>query len=445
MTNKQDVYTEEWKSLPWKEFEKTLFHLQHRLYKASKKKDIAKCKKLQSLILGSACSRYLAVRQVTQINFGKRTAGVDGLSSLTPKERLKLSKELKSLKDWTHQPLRRVFIRKLNGELKPLGIPTLKDRAMQCLIKYALEPYYEANASNGSWGFRPGRSPHDVQKNIFTNLNTNANGHTKIIFKLNIEDCFDKLNHEKLLSLIVLPVSAKKVIRSALKAGVLKERLKTFEGTPQRGVLSPLLRNIALNGIEDLHNEIRGSKSKQRGIKYADDMIFFLESGEDPELLRSKLDKFLMERGLKIKESKTQLVKNTEGFDFLGWHFRVKEKNHKFVSYPSKKNRKAVIKKIKVMIKDSRLPWEKRLSKVKIIYRGWRNYHKYSDMTQVNTWSISEWVYKFGKKRTSMNKDLLLKEVKEIFNGHSYKINGHISAQSHRSFFDGDWIYWSKR
>ena len=274
------VYIEEWKSLPWKSYEKTLFRLQRRLYEASKLKDFNKCKKLQSLIIGSDCSRYLAVRQVTQLNTGRKTAGVDGKASLTPKERLVLAEELKDIRSWKHQPLRRVYIPKPNGERRPLGIPTLKDRAMQCLIKYALEPYYEAIASHGSWGFRPGRCSHDVQKVIFANLNSNSKGYQKSILELDIEKCFDKIDHNKLLSLIILPNTAKNVIRSALKAGVLNERIKTLEGTPQGGVISPLLCNIALHGIEDLHNETRGSVIKQRGIRYANDMVFFLKADE---------------------------------------------------------------------------------------------------------------------------------------------------------------------
>jgi RNA-directed DNA polymerase len=364
MTKKRKVFIEEWKSLPWKEFAKTLFHLQHRLYKASKEKDIERCKKLQSLILGSSCSRYLAVRQVTQ---------------------LKMCDELKSIKNWIHQPLRRVFIQNL-------GIRTIRDRAMQCLIKYALEPYYEANASNGS--LRIG----EIQKNILMNLNQKANGHTKMILKFDIEKSFDTIDHDKLLSLVVLPTSAKEIIRSSLKARVLD-------------VISSLLWKIVLNGIENLNN--------QRGLKYADKMIFFLKPGEDSVRLRLKLDQFLAQRGLKLKESKTQLVKSTDGFNFLGWHFKVKLKNHKFVSYPSKNNRSAVIKEIKSKLRDTRLPFGERLSKVKIIYRGWRNYHKYCDLSKLNLWPISNWVYRFGKKRTSMNKDILLKEVKDTFNVHS--------------------------
>lgn len=447
MTNRQQVYIEEWKSLPWKNFEQTLFRLQHRLYKASKEKDIEKCKKLQSLILGSSSSRHLAVRQVTQLNTRKKTAGVDGKSSLNHRERLDLVQELKLIKGWKHQPIRRVFIPKSNGGRRPLGIPTLRDRAMQCLLKYALEPHYEAYASHGSWGFRPGRSTHDIQKITFINLNTNANGHEKRILELDIEKCFDKIDHNKLMSLIVLPEPAKQVVSSALKVGVLHQLAKTLEGTgtPQGGVLSPLLCNIALHGVEDLNNEVRGSQTKQKGLRYADDMIFFLKPNDDAIALRLKLDKFLAKRGLKIEESKSQLVKSKDGFDFLGWHFKVKSKNHKFVSYPSKKSTVRIKEKIKLIVRDSRIPMEKRLSKVKVIYRRWRNYHQYSDMSQINTWTISNWVYRFGKKRTSMDKEKLLFRVKDIFNDHTWKVNSFINVRQGKSPFDGDWIYWSKR
>jgi RNA-directed DNA polymerase len=177
MTVKTDnAYADEWKLLPWKKFQKNLFRLQHRIFKAAKEKDYNSVKCLQSLLLGSKCSKYLAVRQVTQLNAGKKTAGVDGILLLNPKERLQLVIELNSMKSWKHRKLRRVYIPKANGKQRPLGIPTINDRAMQCLVKYALEPVYESYASDGSYGFRPGHSTWDIQNRLFQNLKYNCNG-----------------------------------------------------------------------------------------------------------------------------------------------------------------------------------------------------------------------------------------------------------------------------
>jgi RNA-directed DNA polymerase len=440
-----EINIEEWKRLPWKSFEVNLFRLQHRLYKAAQEKDEAKCLKLQSLILGSTCSRFMAVRQVVQLNMGKKTYGVDGISNMNHTARFKLAEELKQLKGWKHQKLRRVLIPKTSGELRPLGIPTLRDRAMQCLLKYALEPVYEAYASKGSWGFRPGRSTHDVQKVIFINLKSDANGHKKRILELDIEKCLDKINHEKLLSLINFPQTGKDIIKSALEAGVLNERMKTLVGTPQGGVISPLLCNIALHGIEDIHNEWHKKSWLQKGIRYADDMIFFLKTGEDENELLTKTNDFLTERGLNLKESKSQCVASTQGFDFLGWNFKVKDNNEKFVCTPSKKSKKNIVDKIQRCIKDSRKPLIDRLRKIQVIYRGWRNYHQYCDMSKEYPWTLSRWTYKYVKSNTKMPSEEIIDWVKKIYNGYSYQLNSFVNVKAEKSPFDNDWIYWSKR
>ena len=410
------VCADEWKNLPWKEFHKNLFRLQHRIYKAAKRNDYDSVKRLQSLLIGSNCSKFLAVRQVSQLNAGKKTAGVDGVKSLNPRERLNLVSELDHMKEWKHRKLRRVYIPKANGKQRPLGIPTVQDRAMQCLVKYALEPVYEASASDGSYGFRPGHSTWDVQNRIFQNLKSNCKGYEKSILELDIESCFDEIDHQKLLSLVTLPGVARKFLRSALEAGVLKERDKTLRGTPQGGVISPLLCNIALHGVEDLHNERAFGQWYQRGIRYADDMVFILKPEDCGNTLLTKLKDFLHERGLKVSEAKTQLVSARKGFDFLGWHFRVKSKNNKFVCYPSSKNRKQMISKIKTTLKDTRYRMIDRLKRTKVIYRGWFNYHQYSDMSQVNLWSIRIWVYKYLKKNTKMSRDEIIGHCQAISN-----------------------------
>ena len=439
------VCADEWKAVPWKKFQKNLFRLQHRIFKAAKKNDIQTVKRLQSLLLGSKCSKYLAVRHVTQLNAGKKTAGVDGVKSLNPKERLQLVAELDSMQGWKHRKLKRVFIPKTNGKQRPLGIPTISDRAMQCLVKYALEPVYESYASDGSFGFRPGHSTWDVQNRIFQNLKSSANGYTKTILELDIEGCFDNISHQKLLEFTTLPGVAKKFLRSALEAGVLKERNKTLVGRPQGGVLSPVLCNIALSGVEDLNNvKIKGGKF-QRGLRYVDDMIFFSMPGESGEELLRKVKSFLATRGLKVDEAKTRIVSPIEGFDFLGWHFRVKAKNHKFVCYPSSKNRKQMIHKIKSSLKDSRYKIKDRLKMIRTIYRGWCNYHQFSDLGQINLWSIRRWVYKYLTKSTKMVYSEKRKHLGLIFNGHTYRVNRYSAVGGDKSVYDGDLVFWTKK
>nr|YP_009297296.1 maturase [Porphyridium sordidum]AOM66639.1 maturase [Porphyridium sordidum] len=456
---------EDWKTLPWKQFQKQIFRLQHRIYKAQQIENYKLVHKLQRLLFSSRAAKFLAIRQVTQLNTGKVKAGIDGKARLNEKERFELLNSLKDLNKYKHSQLRRIFIPKPNGEKRPLGIPTIKDRTIQCLVKYLLEPVYEAYASKGSWGFQPGKNAWDVKMNIFMNLKTHNTNYKKRILELDIEKCFDKIDHKKLLSLIYLPKQMHNIIKSALKAGVLNERTSTQEGTPQGGIISPLLCNIALHGIEDIWNQPSRYWSKpdkkyitkkteiiQRGIRYADDMIFFIEEHENANELRHKIDEFLVERGLNVKETKTHLVKSTEGFDFLGWRFEVKA-NKALTCWPSHKNRKQMIDKIKCTMKNARFTLEQRLNKVKVIYKGWRNYHKYSDISKINLWNISEWTYKYAKKLNSkanrkeraIVKIKRIKAIHEIFNRHENSLFRFNAIKSEKSPFDNDWLYWSKR
>lgn len=231
---------DKWKSIPWRKLRKIVFRLQVRIFTAQKNGNSRLVRKLQKLLLSSKAAKLLAIRQVTQLNIGKITAGVDGKSALNTSERLALYESLmKNWKTWKHQPLRRVYILKSDGTKRGLGIPTISDRAYQCLVKYALEPVAEASFTAHSYGFRPGRSCHDVQQQIYMLLNSQSNGSTKRILELDIEKCFDKIDHKFLMQSIQLPRAAKQGVFRAIKAGVHGEFNTSEMGTPQGGVSTP--------------------------------------------------------------------------------------------------------------------------------------------------------------------------------------------------------------
>jgi retron-type reverse transcriptase len=226
---------ESWKDIPGKKFRRIVFRLQTRIYKAVQAGDKAKAKNLQKLLLRSYAARMLAIRQITQLNAGKKTAGIDGKIALTFAERFELENTLdKKASNWKHQALRQIPIPKKNGKIRMLKIPTISDRAWQCLIKFALEPAHEATFHARSYGFRTGRSAHDAQKYIFLNLNSRVKGMSKRVIELDIEKCFDRINHKAILDELIAPQFVKKDLHRCLKAGVSPEFPE--QGTPQGGV-----------------------------------------------------------------------------------------------------------------------------------------------------------------------------------------------------------------
>ncbi len=275
--------SESWKNLPWKKFRKELFRLQVRLFKAVKAGDLRKARSLQKLILKSQAARFLAIRQVTQLNAGKKTAGIDGKKSLNFKERFNLEENLKRhYANWKHSGLREIPIPKKDGKTRILKVPTIADRCWQCLAKYALEPAHEATFHARSYGFRTGRSAHDAQKQVFNVLNSRVKGKDKRVIELDIEKCFDRISHKTIMEQLIAPNGLKIGIFRCLKAGVNPEFPE--QGTPQGGVVSPLLANIALNGIESIHRYHKDKSARitpstsskdirEPTIRYADDMV----------------------------------------------------------------------------------------------------------------------------------------------------------------------------
>jgi len=387
------------------------------------------------LVLKSTAARLLAVRQVTQLNAGKKTAGIDGKASLSFEERFVLSKQLKQpINTWKHQPIREIPIPKKDGLTRILKVPTIADRAWQCLVKYALEPAHEATFHARSYGFRAGRSAHDAQKDLFLNLRSNSNGIEKRVIELDIEKCFDRINHKSIMERLIAPQGIKLGIFRCLKAGVNPEFPE--QGTPQGGVVSPLLANIALNGIEDIHQSVR----------YADDMVIVLKPKDNADEILGKISQFLAERGMNVSAKKTRITATTDGFDFLGWNFRV-QKNGKFRTVPSADNFKAFRQKVKHIVNNSNYSATVKAEKLAPVVRGWRNYHRFCKMdgSKNSLYHIETRAFRVFNKEPKQTRYSSKKLLDKAFPAVPYSENKHIKVRGEQSPFDGDIIYWSER
>jgi RNA-directed DNA polymerase len=451
--------SELWKTLPWKKFQRNLFRLQKRVYKAVQAGDKRKARSLQKLILKSKAARLIAIRQVTQLNAGKKTAGIDGKASLNYEERLELANQIAANNtNWKHQGLREIPIPKKDGTTRILKVPTIADRAWQCLAKLALEPAHEATFHANSFGFRTGRSAHDAQRYVYDNLSSRINGKGKRVIELDIEKCFDRINHSAIMENLIAPKGLKLGIFRCLKAGTNVGFPE--QGTPQGGVVSPLLANIALNGIEKVHRHIP-SKSKgirnrktdenskritEPSIRYADDMIIVLHPNEDAEKVLANINQFLAARGMNISESKTKVTATTDGFDFLGWNFKV-QSNGKLRSTPSVENYKAFRKKVKKIVNCKNIGATVKAQVLAPVVRGWRNYHKYCSMSRAkfSLFHIQKRAYRVFNKEAKQNRYSCKELLDKAFPSVSYSEHTHIKVKGNKSPYDGDMLYWSKR
>ena len=352
--------------------------IQVRIAKATQEGQWRKVKALQRWLTRSYCGKVMAARRVTE-NQGSRTAGVDRELWDTPETRLEAIGRMRR-RGYKPKPLRRVYIPKANGKERPLGIPTMLDRAMQALHLLALEPVSESTSDPNSYGFRINRSTHDAMSQLFVSLSQTASA--QWVLEADIKGCFDHINHDWLLRNVRMD---RTVLRKWLKAGVIHKGLlqHTEEGTPQGGIISPTLANVTLNGLESgLHAHLRErmGKTKAAGLKvnvvrYADDFVI---TGSSKELLEEEVkpwvEGFLKERGLELSMEKTRIVHINEGFDFLGWNFR--KYTETLLIKPSKKNEQTFYRKVKEVISGNKT---KRQGDLIILLnkklRGWANYH----------------------------------------------------------------------
>ena len=368
----------EWHGIQWYRTERNVRRLQARIVKATQEKRWGKVKALQRLLTHSFSGKALAVRRVTE-NQGKKTPGVDKVIWDTPEKKAQAIHDLKP-RGYHPQPLRRVSIPKRNGPRRPLSIPTRKDRTMQALHLLALQPGAETLADPHSYGFRPERGTADALVYCHT-LFSQKKG-AEWVVEGDIKSCFDKISHDWLLTHIPME---KDILRKWLKAGYREKNVlhPTDEGTPQGGIASPAMANMALDGLsqqllERFPRSKQGNSPKVNLARSADD---FIVTGTSKELLEQEvkpfIETFLKERGLQLSQEKTLITHIKEGFDFLGQHVR-KSKNGGVLTTPSKKNGKAFMKKVRGLIeKHTDSSAGQILVKLNPVIRGWANYHRF--------------------------------------------------------------------
>jgi RNA-directed DNA polymerase len=327
-TASQPMY--EWKDIPWKKIERDVFKLQKRIFQASNRGDVKTVHRLQRLLINSRSAKLLATRRVTQDNHGKKTAGVDGVKEVPPHQRLEMAQRLALSQKAS--PVRRVWIPKPGkDELRPLGILVMQDRATQALVKIALEPEWEARFEPNCYGFRPGRSCWDAIGAIYRGVCQSP----KWVLDADIAKCYDNINHQALLRKLNASPTIQRQIKAWLQAGILdgNRLFPTEAGTPQGGVVSPLLANIALHGMDTLIKERFPENKRKRFwtplvIKYADDFVVMHEDQQTVEQCQQIISEWLTEMGLELKPSKTRIAHTLEngedeaGFNFLGFNIR---------------------------------------------------------------------------------------------------------------------------
>ncbi len=482
---------EDWTQAPWRKLEQHVYRLQKRIYKAQCRGNVKAVHSLQRLLMKSKAARTMAV----QDNQGKRTAGVDGVKAVGPMVRLLMVEKLRQPKTIKARPVRRVMIPKPGkDEKRPLGIPTMEDRAHQALAKLALEPQWEARFEPNSYGFRPGRSCHDAIEAIFLGINRQD----KYVLDADIKGCFDNINHQALLDKLDTTPTIRRAAKAWLKAGVMVEGVftPTTAGTPQGGVISPLLANVALHGMEEIAAQAyrrwtdKNALISPKLVRYADDFIILCQDLEGVTAAKATIEKYLTTMGLHLSPSKTRIThtlnkhEGNVGFNFLGFHVRqysVGQTHTGKLRYGKKLGFTTLIKPSEEAItrhtaqlneivrKMTAAPQEKLLDKLNPIIRGWSMYyrtavashalkecdhHLYRSLeswarrrhpNKNGTWRAHRyWDMKPGHKWNFAIQDGESQGLRLVNHTDTHIIR-HVKVKDRATPYDGNLVYWANR
>lgn len=426
-----------WEATQWKKFYIETFRLQCRIYKAMRNRNIRYVIKLQKILINSSATRYTAMKEILPQN-----KMIDGEKGMFLRDAKKRNTQERS-------KIQKISTTRLGKEKKVFQKVTIEGRVTKYIWRIALEPAHEAIFCCDSYGFRPGKTPWDLQKAISTWMHEISPSFETRILKIEISEYFDKINYNFLIKELILPQKNKIKLFNCLKEGILDKNVFNGNKKIKEGSLEPLLGNIALHGIEALHEfksfpkQILKSKYNLcQGFRYANSLLYLLEENENEDILIGRVKKFLKTRNLELKIEKLEITKVLDGFDLLEWTFMI-DKKGKLVSYPSKYHWINYKTKIKSILKNSNYKIQTRISQVKIVVQEWNIYHQFCDMTNMKSqlYELKVWYSKYMKSYTKIPKEERILTLQRIFNNHSYKVFRYNKVRRQKSPFDQDLTY----